>query len=179
MSEAPRILLGQAVGAHGLRGEIRVRYFGDGPENLLRQTVVWLEDEGVAGDAKRLEVVSAGTGRAGEVRLKLSGVEERDAAEAFKRNMVLGSVLQLEPLEDGEFYWHQVVGCQAESKEGRIIGTVREIWETGAHDVLVVETEEGVRHLISAAREIVTLIDPDAGRIVVDTLPGMLDQGLS
>lgn len=178
MSQAPRIILGRAVGPHGLRGEIRIRYFGDGPENLLRQTAVWLEEDGQASKAKRFEVASAGSGRAGEVRFKLEGIESREDAQSAKGKLVLGSVEQLEPLEDGEFYWHQVVGCRAESKEGRFIGIVREIWETGAHDVLVVETDEGERHLISAAREIVTVIDPDSGRIIVDMLPGMLDQAL-
>jgi len=177
--QAARIVLGQAVGAHGLRGEIRIRYLGDGPENLLRQTAVWLEEDGRSAAAKPFEVVAAQSGRPGEVRFKLEGVEERDTAQSLKGRLVLGAVEQLEPLEDDEFYWHQVVGCRAESKEGRFIGTVREIWETGAHDVLVVETDAGERHLISAAREIVTLIDLDSGRIIVDTLPGMFDQVLT
>ena len=178
MPQAARIVLGQAVGAHGLRGEIRIRYLGDGPENLLRQTALWLEEAGRA-SAKPFEVVAAESGRPGEVRFKLEGIEEREAAQSLKGRMVLGAVEQLEPLEDGEFYWHQVVGCRAESKEGKFIGTVREIWETGAHDVLVVETEAGERHLISAAREIVTRIDPESGRVIVDILPGMFDQALT
>lgn len=179
MSRAERVVLGRALGAHGLRGEIRIRYFGDAPANLLRQPVVWLGEEEGDPDARRFEVARSGTGRAGEVRLALVGIEEREAARGLEGMLVLGSMEELEPLEDGEFYWHQVIGCRVETEKGREIGTVREIWETGAHDVLVVESEEGVRTLISAAREIVTEIDPGAGRVVVETQPGMLETDAS
>ena len=80
-----------------------------------------------------------------------------------------------QPLQDGEYYWHQLVGCRVESREGRVVGTVREIWETGAHDVLVVESVDGSQQLISTARELVPEIDLEAGRIVVASLPGLLD----
>ena len=175
MVGAERIVLGRALGPHGLRGEIRIRYFGDGPANILRQSVVWLGEEENDSGAKRFEVARSGTGRAGEVRLALVGIEEREAAEELEGMLLLGSKGALEPLEDGEFYWHQLIGCRVETETGRNIGTIQEIWETGAHDVLVVESEDGVQRLISAAREIATEIDPEARRVVIATQPGMLE----
>jgi 16S rRNA processing protein RimM len=170
-----QVVLGRAVGAHGLRGQVRVRIFGDGPENLARQADVWLAlDEGDS-EPRRFTSRLIGTGRAREVRLALEGIEDRDAAQALKGLLVLGTVENLEPLPEGEYYWHQLVGCRVESREGRIVGTVREIWETGAHDVLVVEGGDGSQHLISTARELVPEIDPEAGRIVVESLPGLLE----
>ena len=59
---------------------------------------------------------------------------------------------------------------------GTPVGTVREIWETGAHDVLVVEDSSGRRHLLSTARELMPEVDPASGRIVVEILPGMLNE---
>ena len=52
---------------------------------------------------------------------------------------------------------------------------VREIWETGAHDVLLVEDEEGVRRLLPTASELMREIDLEASRIVVVDLPGLLE----
>ena len=56
-----------------------------------------------------------------------------------------------------------------------VIGTVIEIWETGAHDVLVVESEGGQRHLLPTARELMPEIDLEASRIVVEDIPGLFD----
>ena len=170
-----QVVMGRAVGAHGLRGEVRVRIFGDGPENLARHADVWLAVSESDAEPRRFTIKGIGSGRAREVRLALEGIEDRDAALQLKGLLVLGTVENLEPLPEGEFYWHQLVGCRVESREGRIVGTVREIWETGAHDVLVVEGADGSQHLISTARELVPEIDPEAGRIVVESLPGLLE----
>ena len=58
---------------------------------------------------------------------------------------------------------------------GRSIGTVKEIWETGAHDVLVVEREDGRICLVPTARALMKEVDIEAGRIVVEDLPGLFD----
>ena len=170
-----QVVLGRAVGAHGLRGELRVRIFGDGLDNLARHPDVWLASGESDAKPRRFVVKGVGSGRAREARLALEGVEDRDAAQELKGLLVLGRVENLEPLPEGEYYWHELVGCRVESQEGRVIGTVREIWETGAHDVLVVEAEDGRQHLISTARELVPVIDPAAGRIVIELLPGLLE----
>lgn len=59
--------------------------------------------------------------------------------------------------------------------DGEEVGTVRELWETGAHDVLVVEGDDGRDRLVPTARALLREIDPAAGRIVVEDVPGLLD----
>ena len=170
-----RVVLGRIAGAHALRGEVRVQYFGDGPDNLRQQASVWLGDAVDDETAIAYEVRTSGLGRSGEVRLGLAGVGDRDAAIALRGSLVIGDASRLAPLEAGEFYWHELVGCAVEARDGRAFGTVREIWETGAHDVLVVEDDAGRRHLLSTARELMPEVDVAAGRIVVEILPGMLE----
>ena len=165
------------MGAHALRGEVRVRFFGDSPENLLRAGVVFLAADEDDPAPAPFEVSSIGTGRTGEMRLALAGIDDREAAESLSGRLVVVDPEQLAPLADDEFYWHELVGCTVVARDGREIGIVREIWETGAHDVLVVESAAGKRHLLSTARELMPEVDPDAGRIVVELLPGMLDEG--
>ncbi len=65
MKTPDRVVLGQVAGAHALRGEIRVQYFGDGPRNLLQAPEVWLGRDREDADARRFEVVRTGSGRAG------------------------------------------------------------------------------------------------------------------
>jgi 16S rRNA processing protein RimM len=169
------VVLGKIVGAHALRGEVRVVYYGDGPENLRSAPHVWLATAPDDPAPRPFEVVQSGSGRAGEVRLGLDGVSDRDGAEALRGQLVLCDPDHLEPLAADEFYWHQLVGCEVFDLAGVRVGTVRELWETGAHDLLVVETDRGERHLLPTARELMREVDPEARRIVFEILPGMLD----
>ena len=169
--------VGQVVGPHGLRGQIRVRFFGDGPEHLLSCNQIWLGERRDDPDAKSYQVEFAGTSDANEARLALRGVMDRDAAQALRGLLVLASESALEPLAEGEFYWHQLVGCQVETEAGDPVGMVREIWQTGAHDVLVVRDEVGRQNLIPTARELTREIDVVGRRIVVAAVPGLIDLG--
>lgn len=175
MSDTGFAVVGRVVGAHGLRGQIRVHYFGDGPQNLLKLPEIWLGGARDDARARHFEVRCAGTGRGGEVRLGLEGVADREAALQLRGLLVLARPEQLEPLPEGEFYWHQVVGCDVVGTDGREIGTVVEIWETGAHDLMVVESATGERHLLTTARELVPEIDVENRRIVAKVIPGLLD----
>jgi ribosomal 30S subunit maturation factor RimM len=62
-----------------------------------------------------------------------------------------------------------------EGEDGRTLGTVREIWPTGAADVLVVENAEGGQQLIPTGGDFLQEIDISARRIVVQVIPGLLD----
>lgn len=166
--------IGRVVGAHALRGEIRVRYFGDGPANLLDSEFVWLGEHRDDPGARRFAVVGAGTGRGGEVRLALEGISDRNAAEALRGRLVLMDRADLAALDDDEFYWHELVGCSVATDAGEEVGVVREIWDSGRHDVLVVAGSDGRQILIPTAKEIMTGVDRAARRIVVRDIPGLI-----
>ena len=157
---------------------MRVRYFGDGPGNILGAPRLLLAEpeRGIEDPAaEEFEVEAGAAGRRGEVRLALRGIRNREAAEELKGRLVAGAPEHLSPLPEGEFYWYELIGCQVQVAGGRTIGTVEEIWETGAHDVLVVEGEDGQRCLIPTARALMKEVDVEAGRIVVEDLPGLFD----
>ena len=171
-------MLGRVIGAHGLRGQVRVRYFGDGPENILGAPRLLLAEpeRGIEDPAaEEFEVERGAAGRRGEVRLALRGIRNREQAEELKGRLVTSAPEHLSPLPEGEFYWYELIGCRVQVVGGRTIGTVKEIWETGAHDVLVVEGEDGRRCLIPTARALMKEVDIEAGRIVVEDLPGLFD----
>ena len=170
-----RIVLGEITGAHGLEGEVRVRIAGDGPEPLLAATSVWLGTSAMDPEARRYPVRGCGLGRRGEVRLRFEGITGREAVRDLVGLLVTAPASVLPPLPEGEFYWYELVGCRVESASGESVGTVREIWETGAHDVLVVEDEGGQRRLVPTAARIMTEVDLADRRIVVADLPGLLE----
>jgi 16S rRNA processing protein RimM len=152
-----------------------VRYFADAAEDLLSIEHVALGRDEADREAERFEVEEVVPGRRGELRLRLVGISDRDAAEALRGRAVLVEPRELRPLPEGEYYEYQLLGCRVEGEDGRVVGTVRGVWETGAADVLVVEDEAGERHLVPAAAELLREVDPAGRRIVVDLPPGLVD----
>ncbi len=171
---AERVALGRVVGAHVMGGQLRVRYFGGAPDNLMRLEVALLAESEDAADAERFEVTRVAPGRREEVRMTLAGVADRESAERLRGKLVVVEASQLEALPEGEYYSYQLVGCRVEGADGQPIGTVREVWPTGAVDVLVVEGKTGVRQLIPAAEGQLRTVDIEARRIVIEILPGLL-----
>jgi 16S rRNA processing protein RimM len=173
--EPLRLTLGRVIGAHGLRGELRVQLFDGTNNNLSAVPSVWLARE--EGDPKAVEarVRAVGSGRRGEARLALEGVDGREAAEALRGRLVQAQVDQLGPLAAGEYYQYELIGCRVEDGHGRVLGVVREIWETGAPDVLVVVDENRREILIPAVQAILREVDVAGRRITIDAPPGLID----
>jgi len=169
-------VLGRVLGARGTRGELRIRWLGDGPDNLLRApTLAFGSADPAAPVMEAMEVLAARPGRTGELRVTLRGVESREAAEALVGRFASGEARWLAPLPSGEYYGHEWIGCAVEAHDGRALGTLRALWDTGAHDVLVVEGEDGRELLLPAAQELLREVDVERGRIVIEVPEGLLD----
>ena len=153
-----------------------MQWLGDGPEHLLAATQVELTDgRGGAAPAAAYEIEGGGRGRAGEVRLRLRGVERRESAEALRGRLVTVAAEALPRAGAGEAYWFELVGCRVETSSGEAVGRVRELWATPAHDTLVVDGADGRDRLIPATPALLREIDVAAGRIVIEDLPGLTD----
>jgi 16S rRNA processing protein RimM len=170
-----RFILGEITGAHGVRGEVRVRIASDSPDPLFALESVWIGRGPSDPEARRYAVLECALARAGQVRFRLDGISSREAVAGLVGKLITASPAVLPDLPEDEFYWYQLIGCRVESESGQWLGTVREIWETGAHDVLLVEDEEGVRRLLPTAGPLMKKIDLAAERIVVVDLPGLLE----
>jgi len=109
------------------------------------------------------------------VRLALEGVRDRESALARKGLLVLARESALEALGEGEYYWHQLIGCRVVTEAGRELGRVQELWQTGAHDLLVISAGSGPPLLVPTAAEIMKRVDLAAALIVIDDMPGLID----
>jgi 16S rRNA processing protein RimM len=170
-----RAVVGRVRGAHGLRGQVRVQALGDASALLTLENVTLGGDEGDP-DAASYAVEAAAPGRQGEVRMRLAGVRRREQAEGLRGRLVMADPAEFEALPAGEYWGFELVGCRVETRQGRPVGRVREIWGTGAQEVLVVEGEGGREHLIPAVRALLPEVDVEGRRIVVEAIPGLLDE---
>jgi 16S rRNA processing protein RimM len=173
----PRAIVGRILGAHGIGGEVRVRALADDAALLLAAKRFALSRDGPE-DPHAVEIESQGgtTGRAGEVRLRLRGVADRDAAEALRGTLLLMDAADLPPLPAGRHWWFELVGCVVETAAGERVGRVRGLLETGAeHDVLDVAGDDGRQRLIPMASALVREVDVVARRIVLEDVAGLAD----
>jgi 16S rRNA processing protein RimM len=104
--------------------------------------------------------------------LRLAGLTDRDEAEALRGWLVQVPENEAWTLPEGRYYWHQIIGLRAVTADGRALGTVADILETGANDVYVV-AREGGELLVPAIKDVVKEIAPERGELVVELLPGM------
>lgn len=141
----------------------------------MRASELWLGASEHDEQAVSLTVARVEPGRPGEARLNFSGIGDRDGALALKGRLVMVPADQIERLPDGEYYEYELVGCRVEGEDGRAIGTVREVWSTGASDILLVESEGGDEHLVPIGGDFLKEVDVAGRRIVIEVIPGLLD----
>jgi 16S rRNA processing protein RimM len=163
-----RVRLGKIVRAVGLRGHLGVAG-SDGALGRLKR--VWLAAPGSA--PEEFEVVEArAQGRLWAVRLE--GISDRAASERWVGAEVLAERGDLGEAGPGRHYWADLEGLPVVTVDGRPLGTVSGLLETGGVDVLVA-TGAGREVLIPLAPYVT--VDAAAGRIVVDPPDGLLDAG--
>ncbi len=152
-----RIALAAVAGAHGVKGELRLKLFTDSVENLKRHESVY-----VGGAAHKLESVRAGP--AGAVA-RLAGVDDRGAAEALRGSLLEVDRSALPPLEEGEYYHADLIGLECVDGEGNAVGRVAGVENYGAGDLLEVQLTDGKSALIPFRPGIAEL---QGDRIVLD-----------
>ena len=152
-----RIALAAVAGAHGVKGELRLKLFTDDPEKLRRYQPLY-----VSGVPRRL-VELRQSGKAPIARFE--GITDRSAAEALRASLVEVDRSALPPLEEGEYYHADLVGLSAVDTQGKLVGSVAAIENYGAGDLLEIEMDGGKRSLIPFKPGIAELKD---GRVVID-----------
>jgi 16S rRNA processing protein RimM len=152
-----RIALAAVAGAHGVKGEVRLKLFGDSADSLAAHEKLY-----VGGDERRLVFVRDG-GKMAVARFE--GVSDRSAAEALRGSLVEIDRSALPPLEEGEYYHADLIGLAAVTPDGNRVGTIAAVENFGAGDLLEIETENGKRSMIPFKPGIADLDDE---RVIID-----------
>ena len=155
------VLLAVVLGAHGLKGEVKVKTFTETPGKLGSYGPLH------ARDGRPFTLCALRPGRDGEAVASFKEVADRNAAEALKGVELFVARSALPPEGSDEFYHADLVGLAAEDSEGRRIGKVAAVHNFGASDVLVIAREDGGETLIAFTRENVPRIELKAGRLIV------------
>ena len=151
-----RIALAAIAGAHGVKGELRLKLFSDSVESLSRHATLY-----IGGVARKL--LSVRDGKMPVARFE--GIADRSAAEALRGSLVEVDRSALPPLEEGEYYHADLLGLPCADAQGEDRGRVVAVENYGAGDLLEIEGPDGRRSLIPFKPGIADL---EGGRIVLD-----------
>lgn len=168
MADTTQVLVGRIGKAHGLRGEVTIAATTDSPEQRFAP-------------GSRLSSPTAGAltvrgsrHQAGLLVVAFDQALDRSAAEALRGAELWAEIDSAEAGED-EFHDTTLIGLAAVDPAGVSLGRVARVLHLPAQDVLVIHTAAGER-LVPFVAELVPEVDLAGGRLVIDPIPGLLDE---
>lgn len=164
------LLVGKITKPHGLRGEVKVYCFSGQPENLLEYKDLTLCD--LKGKLSDSTAVTKSRVQGKTAVVKFASIADRSAAESIEGYEVLLLKEHLPQANPGEYYWHQYEGKQLIDKDGSLIGTIKELFSSGAQDIFVVSTATD-EVLVPVIDDFI--ISETGDSLVVELPPGLLE----
>jgi len=163
--------IGAVTTTHGVRGEMKVFPTTDDPQRFLDL------DEVILTNGKQSETHSIVGVKFFKnlVILKLEGIESMDEAVRYRSWDVMIPREKGVPLKENEYYVADVIGMMVRTEDGKLFGTLKDVMETGANDVYVVQTKEHGEVLIPAIKACIMRVNVEEGEMTVHLLPGLID----
>ena len=153
--------IGRVVKPHGVRGKVKVDYFGEDLSQFHSYRIIFIQDPG--GRPIPHEVLEA-TPQPPRLILHLKDIQALEEAKALTGKEIFIQKGSLPHLPEGEYYWNEILGMEVETEEGRRLGSVKEIFSTGANDVYVIRG--GKREIFLPAIEAVVRSIDRAKRVM-------------
>lgn len=170
VAEQDRVCVGVIVGAHGIRGQVRVKSFTAAPEHLDAYGPLF-DESGTR--SYRLGVVGRSKG---VVLCSVGGVDDRNQAEALKGTRLWLDRTLLPGLEDDEFYHSDLIGLRVEFADGTLVGEIVALYDFGAGDLMEIRGPEGGAVMVPFTRDSIPVIDIAGRRVVAERIPGLLEE---
>jgi len=166
-------LVGKVVGAHGIRGNVKVHSFSESlatyetgagieiglPDGSLRSmAVIWVRPHGKG------------------FLMNLESVTDRDQAEKLVGAELFADKAALPALEEDTYYWFDLVGLRVVDTAGTVLGSLDSIIPTAGNDIYVVKGKQSGQPreiLLPAVGDVVLTIDLEGGTMVVDPPEGL------
>lgn len=164
------LTVGQIVGTHGVRGEMRINPWADSPEFLKQFKTLYFDAEG----RENVKVLSSRP-HGNVVLMQLEGIETIEAAAAL-RNKKLYMRRADAKLANGAYFIEELIGCDALDADNENIcyGKISDVSETGANDVWHIKKADK-EYLIPAIPSVVIDVDVEKNTVLIKPMKGIFD----
>ncbi len=171
MKYSEEIVIGKVLGPKGIKGEVKVLPLTYSIERFHEVKGVSII---IRGEKRRLSIEYVKPYKKNLILIKFGEVSDRTTAERLRGVELKIPIEESPPPPEGSYYYYQIIGMEVVTDEGRVIGKVEEIWETGANDVYIVRDGEK-EYLIPAVEEFIREIDINRNRMTITPLEGLLE----
>ena len=162
--------VGVITTTHGVGGEVKVFPTTD-PERFLDLEYVILD---AGREMKKLEIRNVKFFK-NLVILKFDGIDNINDIEMYKGRDLWVPREEAQELDEDEYYIGDLIGMEVVLEDNTHFGTLKDVMETGANDVYVVETSDGEEILLPAIRDCILDVNVEEKRMTVHVLEGLLD----
>ena len=164
MEELLRV--GVVTTTHGVRGEVKVFPTTDDPTRFEELDEVILDN----GKVQQILHITGVKYFKNQVILKFKGLDNLNDVENFRQSELYIHREDAVPCEEDENYIADLLDM-----EGTVLGTLVQVYETGANDVYIVKNETGKEYMIPAIKDCILDVDLEANRMTIHVMPGLLD----
>lgn len=172
MIDSRRVVMGRFTSVYGVKGWLKVHSYTEPRENLLSYKSFEIERNG----QWQPLVIDGGRSHGRGLVVHVRGLDDRDIAATYVGADIAVPASSMPTLPEGEYYWHQLEGLKVFTADKRVLlGQVDHLLETGANDVLVVQSCEGSvdqqERLLPYVPQYVLDVNLEAGEMLVDWDP--------
>jgi 16S rRNA processing protein RimM len=160
MTDHP-ILVGVIRGACGLKGDVRIRSFTADVTALQKYGELQLNN------GQQLTIIRLRPVNATEVVACFKGITDRDTAESLKGQELYINRTQLPPVEEGVYYYADLLTLHVQTEEGTLIGKVKTVHNFGASDILDIQTLSGKPVMVPFIQDAIQKVDLDHRMITI------------
>ncbi|MGY3782555.1 ribosome maturation factor RimM [Gemella taiwanensis] len=168
-----RLKVGKIVNTHSLKGEVKVISSTDFEEQRFEKGTELLITRGNQ-VVKEVTVESYRTHK-NNLLVKFVGIDSIEEAEKLKNLQIKIDSENIGELEENEFYFHEIIGCEVFDENGKSLGEISEILTPGANDVWVIKSQNGKEILIPYIEDVVKKIDVKNKKIDIEVMEGLID----
>jgi len=163
--------VGVITQTHGVHGEVKVFPTTDDPERFLDLEYVFLD----TGREKKKLIIQSVKFFKQFVILKFKGINNINDIERYKRCVLLVDRENAVELEEDEYFIADMIGMDVFTEDGEIFGTLKDVIETGANDVYIINSKKHGEVLIPAIKECILDVNVKEGRMLVHLMEGLID----
>lgn len=165
-----QLQVGVISSTHGIRGEVKVFPTTNDAARFKELKQVYLETgkEQIPLEIERVKFFKK------SAILKFKGIDDINDIEKYRGKSLLIDREDAATLEENEYYIADMLGMEVYTEDGSHFGRLRDVMETGANDVYIVETEEYGEVLIPAILDCILDVDVEAGRMKIHLMEGLI-----
>ena len=165
-----RLEFGQIVNTFGIKGFVKIYPYVDDIKRFDKLKNVYV----ISKKEEKLLEIEEVKYQKNMVLAKFKGIDNVETAEKLRQSYVEIDRKDAIPLEEGQYFIVDLLGLEVYSDDGRLLGKLNDIFNTGSNDIYEVKDELGKQILLPGIPEVIKEVDLDNGKIIVHLIEGLI-----